>query len=181
MHRPDIGYVQGMSYICGIVCLLTSSDYEAFLLFHNIITKSSLLPFYSFDDTFMKQKTVIFKQIFGYNLQDLCFHFEDEGIQPNLYLYQWFMSLFAKALNMNIVCRIWDLLLLDGSVILYKTSIAILSTLQEQLIESEFSEIMQVLRNTSNLIIDEDEFIDTVLNTSIPHWITDRNLIESDM
>lgn len=71
VYRPDIGYVQGMSYICGIICLLTKTDYAAFILFHNIVTKSNLFPFYRFDDTYMKQRIVIFKQIFGYNLQDL--------------------------------------------------------------------------------------------------------------
>ena len=114
VYRPDIGYVQGMSYICGIVCLLTNTDYAAFVLFHNIVTKSNLFPFYRFDETYMKQRIVLFKQVFGYNLQELWFHFEDNGIQPNLYLYEWFMSLFAKALNMDIVCRVWDLILLDG-------------------------------------------------------------------
>lgn len=181
MYRPDIGYVQGMSYICGIVCLLTNTEYAAFILFHNIVTKSNLFPFYRFDDTYMKQRIVIFKQIFGYNLQDLCFHFEDEGIQPNLYLYEWFMSLFAKALNMDIVCRVWDLIFLDGMSILYKTAIVILSTLEEQLMESEFDEIMQILRNTSNLITDEDEFIDAVVKTSLPHWIdVELPILEKD-
>ena len=160
-----------MSYICGIVCLLTNTDYAAFILFHNIVTKSNLFPFYRFDDTYMKQRIVLFKQIFGYNLQDLCFHFEDEGIQPNLYLYEWFMSLFAKALNMDIVCRVWDLILLDGMPILYKTAIVILSTLEDQLMESDFDDIMRLLRDTSNLITEEDEFIEAILKTSLPQWI----------
>jgi hypothetical protein len=171
VYRPDIGYVQGMSYICGIICLLTKTDYACFILFHNIITKSNLFPFYSFDDTYMKQRIVIFKQIFGYNLQDLCFHFEDEGIQPNLYLYEWFMSLFAKALNMDIVCRVWDLILLDGIPILYKTAIVILSSLEEELLNSDFDDIMRILRNTSNSIKNEDEFIDQIMKITLPRWI----------
>ena len=84
-----------MSYIGGIALMVTPSIYGAFILFHNIITKSALFPFYSFDDTYMKQRITIFKQILGYNLQELCFHFEDEGIQPSLYIYKWFMSLYA--------------------------------------------------------------------------------------
>jgi TBC1 domain family member 14 len=151
--------------------LLTKTDYAAFILFHNIVTKSNLFPFYRFDDTYMKQRIVIFKQIFGYNLQDLCFHFEDEGIQPNLYLYEWFMSLFAKALNIDIVCRVWDLILLDGISILYKTAIVILSTLEEELLESDFDDIMKLLRNTSNSITNEDEFIEAILKINLPQWI----------
>ena len=95
-----------MSYIGGIVIMVSpnSSKFGAFVLFHNIITKSALYPFFKFDDTYMKQRITIFKQVFGLNLKDLCFHFEDQGIQPNLYLYEWFMSIFAKALNVDMTC-----------------------------------------------------------------------------
>ena len=68
MYRPDIGYVQSMSYIGGIVLMLTSNDFGAFVLFHNIITKSALYPFYKFDDTYTKQRIIIYKQILGLNL-----------------------------------------------------------------------------------------------------------------
>lgn len=119
----------------------------------------------------MKQRIIIYKQILGYNLQDLCFHFEDEGVQPNLYLYEWFMSLFSKALNVDIACRVWDLIFLDGLHILYKTAIAILAMLQPALLESEFDEIMQILKSTHERITDEEEFIAQIKEVSIPEWI----------
>lgn len=92
------------------------------------------------------------------------------------------MSLFAKALNMDIVCRVWDLILLDGVQIIYKTAIAILSTLEEELLESDFEGIMRILRDTSNLITDEDDFIlNGVLKITLPQWIDlELPLLEKD-
>ncbi len=141
------------------------------MLFHNIITKSALYPFYKFDDTYMKQRIIIYKQIFGYNMQELCFHFEDEGVHPNLYLYEWFMSIFSKALNVDITCWVWDLILLDGLHILYKTAIAILKTMEDILLESDFDEIMMHLRKTSQYIIEEEEFVKRISEAAIPEWI----------
>ena len=122
--------------------------YSGFILFHNIISKSALFSFYEFDESYMKKWIIIFKQILGFNLQELCFHFEDEGIQPNLYLYEWFMSLFSKTLNVDITCRVWDLILLEGIHILYKTAIAIFKTLQDDLLNADFDEIMVILKKS---------------------------------
>lgn len=70
---------------------------------------------------------------------------------------------------------------MDGIQIMYKTAIVILSTLEEQLMESDFDEIMQLLRNTSKSITDEDQFIDSVLQTSLPEWIDlELPLLEKD-
>ena len=37
VYRPDIGYVQGMSYLAGFVLML-GNEFDSFNVFHNIIT-----------------------------------------------------------------------------------------------------------------------------------------------
>ena len=46
MSRPDVGYVQGMSYIAGIL-LVYNEEYAAFVLFHRMVTSATLLPFFT--------------------------------------------------------------------------------------------------------------------------------------
>lgn len=142
-----------------------------------MITRSNLYNFFGFNDVYMKQRVVIFKQILGHNLQDLCFHFEDEGIQPNLYLYEWFMSIFSKSLNLNLILRVWDMIIFEGIHTLYKTAIAILQLLEEELLESDFDEIMQILRNTQKSITDEDQFVELITQAKIPEWLAEEILI----
>ena len=60
---------------------------------------------------------------------------------------------------------------MDGLHILYKTAIAILAMLQPALLESEFDEIMQILKSTHERITDEEEFIAQIKEVSIPEWI----------
>jgi len=82
MYRPDIGYVQGMSYIAAIVILYIQDEYKAFMNFANLMLKYPIMPFYTFNEDFVAQCLQLFKQLFQINLPDLCDHFEMEEIKP---------------------------------------------------------------------------------------------------
>ena len=45
MARPDVGYVQGMSYIAGLI-LLYLDPYYTFQLLTNVISSPSILPIF---------------------------------------------------------------------------------------------------------------------------------------
>ena len=47
--RPDVGYVQGMSYVAAIL-LLYLDEYGAFTVFSNLVTKYPIMPFYTFNE-----------------------------------------------------------------------------------------------------------------------------------
>jgi len=50
MLRPDIGYVQGMSYIAATL-LLYMDELSAFITFSNMITRYPIMPFYNFNNS----------------------------------------------------------------------------------------------------------------------------------
>mmetsp|Transcript_32955 Transcript_32955/g.24265 ORF Transcript_32955/g.24265 Transcript_32955/m.24265 type:complete len:84 (+) Transcript_32955:1225-1476(+) len=58
--RPDIGYVQGMSYVAATL-LLYMEEHLAFVLFSNMITKYPILPFYTFADIQVRKIMQLFK------------------------------------------------------------------------------------------------------------------------
>jgi len=64
MYRPDIGYVQGMSYIAAIVILYIGDEYKAFMNFANLMLKYPIMPFYTFNEDFVAQCLQLFKQLF---------------------------------------------------------------------------------------------------------------------
>ncbi len=71
----------------------------------------------------------------------LCEHFELESVLPKTYLFEWFITLFTRVLDINLVGRVWDLFILDGHLILYQTAIAILKTLEKELLDTDFEGI----------------------------------------
>lgn len=48
--RPDIGYVQGLSYIAGTL-ILNMEKYQAFVGLMNITLNPNIIPFYRFDES----------------------------------------------------------------------------------------------------------------------------------
>lgn len=58
LFRPDLGYVQGMSYVAGSLLLHYGSELETFSIFANIMNREDILfNFYSFD---MDKVNIIF-------------------------------------------------------------------------------------------------------------------------
>jgi hypothetical protein len=60
-----------------------------------------------------------------------------------MYCTQWFITLFTGNFKIEISARIWDLFLLSGIKIIYKTSIAILQIFEKELISYDFENIMK--------------------------------------
>jgi hypothetical protein len=76
------------------------------------------------------------------------------------------MTLFTRALNIDLVSRVWDFYFLDGIFILYQTAIgiflslilflAILRILEKHLLEEDFEGIMRIMKNIPEQITDEE-------------------------
>jgi len=51
---------------------------------------------------------------------------EEAGLQPEMFLIEWFMTIYSKCLQIDVASVVWDLFLLDGEVVLYCTALALL-------------------------------------------------------
>jgi hypothetical protein len=121
-YRPDIGYVQGMSYICALL-LLHMDEFKAFVVFANLICQPSLLPIYLLDDIQVNGRMSVFSTMFKETLPKLHKHFEGEGVHPKMFFFEWLLTLYTKALDFDLVSRIWDLFFFEGPFVIYRTAI----------------------------------------------------------
>ena len=64
MYRPDIGYVQGMSYLAAIVLMYIRDEYKSFQTFANLMLKHPMMPFYTFNEEFVTKALQLYKQVF---------------------------------------------------------------------------------------------------------------------
>ena len=159
--RPDIGYVQGLSYIAGTL-LLQMDKFSSFVCFMNIILSPNILPFYRLDENNIKKRLDLFNEIFKTNLPKLYSHFKENEIFPEHYLLEWFMTLFTRNLNIELALRIWDIYMIEGIFIIYKTAIVIFNLDEKKLLNMDFGEIMDFLKNLDKNNYDEDKFVDEI-------------------
>jgi hypothetical protein len=168
--RPDIGYVQGLSFIAALL-LLNMDKLKAYISLMNLILNPVLLPFYKFNEYGIKNRLNLFRQSFYYNLPELCEHFDKLGLIPENYFLNWIMTIFTHSLNIDLVCRIWDVYMIEGLKTIYSTAIVILSHFESDFLMYDFSEIMNCLNDLKNLNFDEDMIVNAMKKVKYPNWI----------
>ena len=170
ISRPDIGYIQGLSFIAGIL-LLNMDKYKAFIALMNLILNPIMLPFYKMDNELIQQRLKLFKQVFYCNLPELCEHFDELGLLPENYFLSWNMTLFTRDANLELANRIWDVFMIEGVKAVYSAAIVFLSHFEAKLMNMDFVEIMSCLGSIKTINFDEDMVIEAMKKIKIPDWI----------
>lgn len=144
--RPDVGYVQGMTFLAATL-LLYMEDASAFQCLANLLTSRPFMDFYRLDAakvggaaavapplaglsrsvahpaTQMAPHFVTFMELFRHVMPELAAHFEEEGVAPSLFFVEWTLTLFAKNVPLDAASRLWDGFLLDREWFLYRASL----------------------------------------------------------
>ena len=148
-YRPDIGYVQGMSFQAAMFVIHCNDDFTAFSCLANVISRPFFQCFFRNNDDFkaecLAERLQIFDDIFCSKLPALHRHLGSQGVRLEMYARTWFMTLFAKQLPLSLAARIWDLYFIQGEVVLYKTALAILRMLLPQLLKMEEEDLLMLL------------------------------------
>ncbi|CAG9861897.1 unnamed protein product [Phyllotreta striolata] len=143
-YRPDVGYVQGMSYIAAIL-ILNMDPCDAFICFSNLLNQPLHLSAFTLNQCRMQAYYNAYDRIFCFNLPRLHRHFEQSGLTPDLYLLDWIYTIFAKAMPLDIACRVWDVFLRDGYEFIFRTALGILHLHQDELMSMDFLQGSQFL------------------------------------
>ncbi|XP_040035391.2 TBC1 domain family member 12 [Gasterosteus aculeatus] len=143
-YRPDIGYVQGMSFIAAVL-ILNLEEAEAFITFANLLNKPCQMAFFRVDHELMLKYFAAFEVFFEENLPRLFSHFQINNLTPDLYLIDWIFTLYSKSLPLDVACRVWDVFCRDGEESLFRTGLGILRLFEEVLLQMDFIHIAQFL------------------------------------
>lgn len=63
----------------------------------------------------------------------------------SMFLLDWYITLFAKSLPLDIATRIWDLYFLEGEILLYKVTVAIFKYFEKKLLDLDFEHLTHFL------------------------------------
>lgn len=165
--RPDVGYSQGMSFL-GAVLLLFMEPPDAFACFVNMLLyKSCFLQFFRIQMPDVRIYLNVHQRLLAEELPALHSHFVHFGIEADIYMINWVMSLYCHALPLDIVSRIWDIYMFDGDVAIFRAALGILKQLQPRLLQMNFEEIAYLLSHLPVDDLDDDELINTIRSVRI--------------
>ncbi|XP_066521823.1 TBC1 domain family member 12 isoform X2 [Hoplias malabaricus] len=157
-YRPDVGYVQGMSFIAAVL-ILNLEEADAFIAFANLLNKPCQISFFRVDHELMQKYFAAFEVFFEENLPKLFSHFQSYSLSPDLYLIDWIFTLYSKSLPLDIACRVWDVFCRDGEEFLFRTGLGILRLYEEVLLRMDFILIAQFLTR-----LPDDVSVDKLFN-----------------
>ncbi|XP_052010192.1 TBC1 domain family member 12-like [Xyrauchen texanus] len=143
-YRPDVGYVQGMSFIAAVL-ILNLEEANAFIAFANLLNKPCQMAFFRVDHDLMLKYFAAFEVFFEENLPKLFQHFQNNSLTPDFYLIDWIFTLYSKSLPLDVACRVWDVFCRDGEEALFRTGLGILRLYQEVLLQMDFIHSAQFL------------------------------------
>lgn len=81
IFRPDLGYVQGMSYVAASIILHYGNEFDTFMLFANMLNREQqLFNFYSFDMDKVNVVYNIFMRLMREKLPRMHENFRQTGL-----------------------------------------------------------------------------------------------------
>lgn len=151
MYNKEIGYTQSMNYVMGFILLVSGgNEEEAFWVFVEL-TKGNehfapgIEQFYTDGFPLYHQFVDHFDSIFEEKLPTLRSHFEEIDFCGPVWLQKWFITLFLYSFPLALCARIWDNILVEGPVFMFKTIISVISGLQKKLIKGDFDTVNKLL------------------------------------
>ncbi|KAL9113282.1 MAG: hypothetical protein Q9227_002617 [Pyrenula ochraceoflavens] len=113
LFDESVGYPQGMNFII-MPLLFNMPEEEAFCILVRLMNK------YQLRDLFIQDMPGLHLHLYQFErlLEDLepalyC-HLNRRGVTPKLYATQWFLTLFAYRFPLQLVMRVYDLVLSEG-------------------------------------------------------------------
>ncbi|XP_047360981.1 TBC1 domain family member 1 isoform X1 [Vespa velutina] len=142
----EVGYCQGLSFVAGVLLLHMVED-QAFFLLRHLMFRRGLRKLYLPDMAALQLHLYQLSRLLHDRLPALYDHFDKHEVSPTLYAAPWLLTLFASQFPLGFVTRVFDLLFLESSEILFRVAVALLEEHQDQLLYCDsFEEIMEYLK-----------------------------------
>lgn len=148
-----------MSFLAAML-LLNMDTFEAFRTLCNMLNRKCHMAFFQMD----MKKIQGYKDVFIAMLQEylpaIHTRFEAIGVEPELFIFDWFITLYTRSMSLEIASRIWDVYFLQGEIVLFKTALGILRTMEKRIIGQSFDSVAYDLTHLP--VMDEVEFFANV-------------------
>ena len=178
--NKEIGYCQGFNVIAALLLQVTCGDDEAaFKIMVYLIDHVLPSNYFSNNLQALSVDMAVFRDLLKMKLPKLSRTLDQlqkeanqnligSNYEPpltNVFTMQWFLTLFATFLPLQLVLRIWDSLIVDGNEILVRVSLVVWMKLSEKVSKAqsadEFYSIMskQMQDATNGKLINQDELV----------------------
>ena len=136
--HTNVGYCQGLNFVAGFMLLVSGgNEVETFYLLEDLLDTMHLSGLYTADFPYLRQCMFVLAQLLHTRLPRVSAALEEHGVGQDCWMAKWFLTLFVTVLPLPVVVRVWDYLIVDGPLALFKAAVALLSQAREELLSLE--------------------------------------------
>jgi hypothetical protein len=165
IYRPEVGYVQGMSFVAAML-LLYLDDSQAFSCLCNLLARKGTSDFFSLKKEKIERYVNCFDHFFHTSLPLLFKHMTDQGLSSEMFLLDWHLTIYAKALPLDVAARVWDCYLSGGELFSLKCALGILRLYAPKLCLLQTEELMSFLTHLPQDLL-ADQLLDSISQIKI--------------
>ncbi|KAM0751672.1 TBC-domain-containing protein [Meredithblackwellia eburnea MCA 4105] len=147
-RNPKIGYCQGMNNLTATLLLTHPAEEDAFWVLVCIIEKILPSDYYTSHLLVSQADQRVLRDLVQRIMPDIAAHLEDLGVELPAITFGWFLSLFTDALPIQTLLRVWDLLFVFGTVILFRVAIAIIQMNSQEILSCDSAANLYALMRT---------------------------------
>ncbi|KAG9234890.1 rab-GTPase-TBC domain-containing protein [Amylocarpus encephaloides] len=125
LFDEGVGYAQGMNFLA-MPLLFNMPEEEAFCLLVRLMNKYQLRDLFIQDMPGLHMHLYQFERLLEDFEPALYCHLHRRQVTPHLYATQWFLTLFAYRFPLQLVLRIYDLILSEGLAAILKFGIVLM-------------------------------------------------------
>ncbi|XP_020083356.1 EVI5-like protein [Ananas comosus] len=178
VYDRDVGYVQGMGFLAGLL-LLYMSEEDAFWLVVALLKGAVHAPMeglYLVGLPLVQQYLFQFEQLVNEYMPKLGQHFSEEKINPSMYASQWFITVFSYSFLFPLVLRIWDVFLYEGMKVVFQVGLALLRFCHDDLVKLPFERLIHALRNFPEDATNPDTLLPLALSFKVLKHLEETEL-----
>ncbi|GMM37110.1 GTPase-activating protein [Saccharomycopsis crataegensis] len=146
LFDSEVGYTQGMAFIA-VPLLMNMNESEAFCLMTKLMKVYGLREFYLPDMPGLHLILYQFERLLEDMSPKLHLHLMRQGIKSSMYASQWFLTMFAYKFPLDIVIRIFDVILAEGIESSLKFAIALMMKNEDKLLQFNFDQLLEYLKD----------------------------------
>ncbi|ELW69837.1 TBC1 domain family member 2A [Tupaia chinensis] len=168
-QNPTIGYCQGLNRLAAIALLVLEEEESAFWCLVAIVETIMPADYYSKTLTASQVDQRVLQDLLSEKLPRLTAHLGQHRVDLSLITFNWFLVLFADSLISDILLRVWDAFLYEGTKVVFRYALAIFKYNEEEILRLQDGlEIYQYLRFFTKTICNSRKLMDIAFTDMNP-------------
>jgi len=152
IFNREVGYCQGMSFVCAALLINKLTEEESFWMFVGIM--DIFQENYSVTMTGILANNEDFKDLLYLTHPAIFNQMERLQAVTVIFISRWFLTLYTDLKHWQTVLRLWDVIFFEGKSSLLRIAVSIINCCEKQIIEcNQFGELGAFLINIPKEII----------------------------